>query len=73
MGEIIEFPDRMSTASYQGVNAEPAQVIILPVLRIDRPISTAERMRDLRVEVLDEKPADIGIPYASDPTNPWRT
>jgi hypothetical protein len=38
MGEIIRFPDEVSPrgGKYVGANTEPATVIILPVIRIDR-------------------------------------
>jgi hypothetical protein len=38
MGEIIRFPDEVSPrgGKYVDANAEPATVIILPVIRIDR-------------------------------------
>ena len=38
MGEIIRFPDEVSPRSgkYVDANTEPATVIILPVIRIDR-------------------------------------
>jgi hypothetical protein len=38
MGEIIRFPDEVSQrgGKYVDANTEPATVIILPVIRIDR-------------------------------------
>ena len=38
MGEIIRFPDEVSPrgGKYVDANTEPATVIILPVIRIDR-------------------------------------
>jgi hypothetical protein len=39
MGEVIRFPDEASLArggKYVDANTEPATVIILPVIRIDR-------------------------------------
>ncbi|MGB8577331.1 MAG: hypothetical protein WCD56_12270 [Pseudolabrys sp.] len=38
MGEIIRFPDEVSPrgGKYVDANSEPATVIILPVIRIDR-------------------------------------
>lgn len=38
MGEVIQFPDETSCArgKYIDANTEPATVIILPVIRIDR-------------------------------------
>jgi hypothetical protein len=38
MGEVIRFPDETSTRSgrYIDANTEPATVIILPVIRIER-------------------------------------
>lgn len=40
MGEIIRFPDDANLSrggKYVGANTEPATVIILPVIRIERP------------------------------------
>ena len=38
MGEIIRFPDEVSPRGrYVDANTEPATVIILPVIRIERP------------------------------------
>jgi hypothetical protein len=38
MGEVIRFPDEVSPrgGKYVDANAEPATVIILPVIRIER-------------------------------------
>ena len=38
MGEVIRFPDEVSprAGKYVDANTEPATVIILPVIRIDR-------------------------------------
>jgi hypothetical protein len=38
MGEVIRFPDELGQrgGKYVDANAEPATVIILPVIRIDR-------------------------------------
>ena len=38
MGEVIRFPDELGPrdAKYVDANTEPATVIILPVIRIDR-------------------------------------
>ena len=38
MGEVIRFPDEISPrgGKYVDANTEPATVIILPVIRIDR-------------------------------------
>ncbi|MFY9816388.1 MAG: hypothetical protein WA445_02990 [Pseudolabrys sp.] len=37
MGEVIRFPDEMGArGKYVDANTEPATVIILPVIRIDR-------------------------------------
>ena len=38
MGEVIRFPDEVSPrgGKYVDANSEPATVIILPVIRIDR-------------------------------------
>ena len=38
MGEVIRFPDEVSSrgGKYVDANTEPATVIILPVIRIDR-------------------------------------
>ena len=38
MGEVIQFPDEAGTARgrYVDANTEPATVIILPVVRIER-------------------------------------
>jgi hypothetical protein len=38
MGEVIQFPDDVGSARgrYIDANAEPATVIILPVIRIER-------------------------------------
>ena len=39
MGEVIQFPDETGTSrggKYVDANTEPATVIILPVVRIDR-------------------------------------
>jgi hypothetical protein len=39
MGEVIQFPDEAGTArsgKYVDANTEPATVIILPVVRIER-------------------------------------
>ncbi|HKS84451.1 MAG TPA: hypothetical protein VJR71_03145 [Pseudolabrys sp.] len=37
MGEVIRFPDEVSPrGKYVDANTEPATVIILPVIRIDR-------------------------------------
>jgi len=38
MGEVIQFPDSVGSARgrYIDVNSEPATVIILPVVRIER-------------------------------------
>ncbi len=39
MGEVIQFPDEAGCArggKYVDANSEPATVIILPVIRIDR-------------------------------------
>lgn len=39
MGEVIQFPDEAGYArggKYAGANSEPATVIILPVIRIER-------------------------------------
>jgi hypothetical protein len=39
MGEVIQFPDEAGTArgiKYTDANPEPATVIILPVVRIER-------------------------------------
>jgi len=45
MGKLIEFPERRPGDSYRGRNAEPATVIILPVIRIDRPLADEQRLR----------------------------
>lgn len=39
MGEVIRFPDEnnaLRNGRYAGIGSEPATVIILPVIRIDR-------------------------------------
>jgi hypothetical protein len=36
MGEVIRFPDELGSRGGKYVDTEPATVIILPVIRIDR-------------------------------------
>ncbi|MEK7600937.1 MAG: hypothetical protein AAB480_00185 [Patescibacteria group bacterium] len=42
MGEVVGFPDLMSMGTYKGFHEEPATVIILPVIRVERAESNAD-------------------------------
>ena len=47
MGEVIQFPDEAGGRGgrYVDANSEPATVIILPVIRIDRGAGRLQRPR----------------------------